>query len=439
MSLTLRVVLLTSLAVGSIAALLGVFTYVLVRHELYGRLDSTLDDRVVLLTPEVRAELAEGTKIAVVAAPDEFVQVLSATGRPILPPYQVTRLPSGERERAVARGGGSFTETRDVGGRRRLRVITAPVSAKHALQVARPVADEESALDRLRFALLMLGLSAVFLSVLVGWWIARTALAPVRRLTRAAEAVARTRSLALRLDERGSDEVARLGAAFNQMLVALDRSLAAQRQLVADASHEFRTPLTSIRANAELLARGSVREDERDTVARAVVEQVDELDGLVTDVIELALDGDAETRFDDVRLDTLVAGEVERMRRHAPGIVFALTSEPTTVRGDAERLQRALSNILANAVKWSPAGGTVDVGVAGGLVTVRDRGPGFDEADLPHVFERFYRADTARGLPGSGLGLAIVRHVADAHGGEVEAANAPDGGALITLRLPQND
>jgi two-component system sensor histidine kinase MprB len=318
-------------------------------------------------------------------------------------------------------------------------VITAPVSAEHALQIARPVADEESALDRLRFALLMLALSAVFLSVLVGWWIARTALAPVRRLTRAAEAVARTRSLALRLDERGSDEVARLGAAFNQMLVALDRSLAAQRQLVADASHEFRTPLTSIRANAELLARGSVRDDERDTVARAVVEQVDELDGLVTDVIELALDGDAETRFDDVRLDTLVAGEVERMRRHAPGIVFALTSEPTTVRGDAERLQRALSNIIANAVKWSPAGGTVDVGVAGGLVTVRDRGPGFDEADLPHVFERFYRADTARGLPGSGLGLAIVRHVADAHGGEVEAANVPDGGALITLRLPQND
>jgi two-component system sensor histidine kinase MprB len=196
--------------------------------------------------------------------------------------------------------------------------------------------------------------------------------------------------------------------------------------------------LTSIRANAELLARGSVREDERDAVARAVVEQVDELDGLVTDVIELALDGDAETRFDDVRLDTLVADEVERTRRHAPGVLFRVTSEPSLVRADAERLQRAVSNILVNAVKWSPSDGLVEVTVGESGVSVRDHGPGFSEADLPFVFERFYRAEAARGMPGSGLGLAIVRHVAEAHGGEVEAANAPGGGASITLRLPHD-
>jgi len=432
------VVLLTSLAVIAIALLLNVFTYVIVRHELYGKLDSTLQDRVVLLGPEVRSELSGGNRLAVIAAPDEFVQVLRENGETIVPPYQVTRLPSGPRERAVAGGADSITETRRIGGRR-LRVLTAHAAGTYALQVARPVSDEESALDRLRFALLMLGVSALLLSVVLGGWIAQTALAPVRRLTRAAEAVARTRNLSLRLDERGDDEVARLGAAFNQMLAALERSLAAQRQLVADASHEFRTPLTSIRANAELLARGSVRDDERDTVARAVVEQVDELDGLVTDVIELALDGDAETRFDEVRLDTLVEGEIERIRRHTPDVAFELTSEPTTVRGDGERLQRAVSNILVNAVKWSPPDSVVDVSVASRTVTVRDRGPGFAEADLPFVFERFYRAEAARGLPGSGLGLAIVRHVAEAHGGEVEAANAPGGGALLTLRLPESD
>ena len=437
MRLSVRVVLSSLLAVGVTALLLTVLTYVFVRHELYRTLDATLRDRVVLIAPEVRAELAQGS-LGVVAAPDEFIQVLQSGGATTVPVYQVTRLPSGPRQRAVADGAAPLTETAHIGGRR-LRVLTSNVGQGVALQVARPTADEESALQRLRLALLLLGLSALAVAFVLGGWIARTALAPVRRLTRAAESVAATRRLSLRLDDRGSDEVARLGGAFNEMLSALERSLAAQRQLVADASHEFRTPLTSIRANAELLARGSVNDDEREPVARAVVDQVDELDGLVTDVIELALDGDAETRFDDVQLDEVVKAEVERLRRHAPGIVFDLTSEETTVSGDAERLHRAVSNILTNAVKWSDAGERVEVAVAEGTVTVRDHGPGFSEADLPFVFERFYRSEAARGQPGSGLGLAIVRHVAEAHGGSVEAANAPGGGALITLRLPKND
>ena len=220
------------------------------------------------------------------------------------------------------------------------------------------------------------------------------------------------------------------------MLVALDRSLTAQRRLVADASHEFRTPLTSIRANAELLERGRVREDEQNAVARAVVDQVDELDGLVTDLIELALDGEAATRFEDVRLDEIVSVEVDRMRSHAARVEFELEAHPYTVRGDPERLGRAVANVLANALKWSPPDGSVEVTVEQGTVTVRDHGPGIDEADLPLVFERFYRSPAARGMAGSGLGLAIVRHVVEAHGGGVEAANAPDGGAVFTLRFP---
>jgi signal transduction histidine kinase len=221
------------------------------------------------------------------------------------------------------------------------------------------------------------------------------------------------------------------------MLVALDRSLTSQRRLVADASHEFRTPLTSIRANAELLEHGRVREDERTSVARAVVDQVDELDGLVTDLIELALDGEAAARFDVVRLDELVSNEVERMRRHAGDVRFELTAEPCVVRGDPERLGRAVANVLGNALKWSPPEATVDVAVRSGVVVVRDRGPGIDEDDLPLVFERFYRSPAARGTAGSGLGLAIVRHVMESHGGNSVAANAPGGGAVFTLRFPQ--
>jgi two-component system sensor histidine kinase MprB len=428
-----RVVLATSAALGATVVLLSVFAYLLVKHELYSRVDVTLRGRAAELAPTVAA--GSTSFRGIIAAPGEYVQMISADGASVRPPYQVTRLPSGRAERAIAAGSGSLTETETVGGAR-ARVLTTHVAPGVALQVTRPLADDDATLSRLRLILAIVAVCAVLLSVLLGGWIAEKALAPVRRLTKTAEEVARTRDLSVRLDEDGHDEVSRLGAAFNEMLVALDRSLTAQRQLVADASHEFRTPLTSIRANAELLERGKVREDEQDAVARAVVEQVDELDGLVTDLIELALDGEAATKFEDVRLDEIVSNEVDRLRRHPTGVDLELKTEPCTVRGDAERLSRAVTNLLGNALKWSPEGRTVEVSVAQGSVVVRDHGPGIDEADLPLVFERFYRSPAARGTAGSGLGLAIVRHVVEAHGGSVEATNAPDGGAVFTLRFP---
>ena len=433
MTVSRRVVLATSAALGATVVLLSVFAYLLVKRELYARVDVTLRGRAVELAPTVEA--GRSSFRGIIAAPGEYVQMLSADGASVRPPYQVTQLPSGRAERAIAAGSGSLTETETVGGAR-TRVLTTHVAPGVALQVTRPLADDDATLSRLRLILAIVAVCAVLLSVLLGGWIAEKALAPVRRLTKTAEEVARTRDLSVRLDEDGHDEVSRLGAAFNEMLVALDRSLTAQRQLVADASHEFRTPLTSIRANAELLERGKVREDEQDAVARAVVEQVDELDGLVTDLIELALDGEAATKFEDVRLDEIVSIEVDRLRRHRTGVDLELKTEPCTVRGDAERLSRAVTNVLGNAVKWSPEGRAVEVSVAQGSVVVRDHGPGIDEADLPLVFERFYRSPAARGTAGSGLGLAIVRHVVEAHGGSVEATNAPDGGAVFTLRFP---
>ncbi|HEX7310880.1 MAG TPA: HAMP domain-containing sensor histidine kinase [Gaiellaceae bacterium] len=433
MTLSRRVVLATSAALGAVVVLLSVFAYLLVKRELYSRVDVTLRGRAAELAPTVAA--GSTSFRGIIAAPGEYVQMLSADGASVRPPYQVTELPIGRAERAIAAGSGSLTETETLGGAR-TRVLTTHVAPGVALQVTRPLADDDATLTRLRLILAIVAVCAVLLSVLLGGWIAEKALAPVRRLTKTAEEVARTRDLSVRLDEDGHDEVARLGAAFNEMLVALDRSLTAQRQLVADASHEFRTPLTSIRANAELLERGKVREDEQDAVARAVVEQVDELDGLVTDLIELALDGEAATKFEDVRLDEIVSIEVDRLRRHPTGVDLELKTEPCTVRGDAERLSRAVTNVLGNALKWSPEGRAVEVSVAQGSVVVRDHGPGIDEADLPLVFERFYRSPAARGTAGSGLGLAIVRHVVEAHGGGVEATNAPDGGAVFTLRFP---
>jgi two-component system sensor histidine kinase MprB len=222
------------------------------------------------------------------------------------------------------------------------------------------------------------------------------------------------------------------------MLAELERSVTAQRRLVADASHELRTPLTSLRTNIEVLARanGSLDPGERERLLGDVVAQLGELGGLVGNLVDLARDDEPDVGTEDLRLDELVAGAVQRARRNAPGTSFSLDADPCAVRGVADRLERAVGNLLDNAAKWSPPDGEVEVTVRDGAVTVRDHGPGIDAADLPHVFERFYRAPSARGMPGSGLGLAIVSQVIAAHGGSVEAANAAGGGTVVTMRLP---
>jgi two-component system sensor histidine kinase MprB len=221
------------------------------------------------------------------------------------------------------------------------------------------------------------------------------------------------------------------------MLGALEESTKAQRQLVADASHELRTPLTSLRTNVEVLAHAdSLEPDERERLRQDVLQQAEELSALVSDVVDLAIGDDAPAEQEELRLDLLAADAVERARRHAPSVNFRTDFAPSVVRGVPRRLDRALANLLDNAAKWSTNGSEVDVKVAGTTFSVRDRGPGFDSADLPLVFDRFYRASEARGVPGSGLGLAIVRQVAEEHGGTVEAANADGGGAVVRLRLP---
>ena len=215
------------------------------------------------------------------------------------------------------------------------------------------------------------------------------------------------------------------------MLGALEDSQKAQRQLVADASHELRTPLTSLRTNLEVLARGgSLDPGDRERLREDLVTQLEELTALVGDLVDLARDEEPdEPCTEDVRLDRLVAVAVERARRHAPGVTFETTLEPALVAGVPARLDRAIANLLDNAAKWSPPGAVVDVRIDDGELQVRDRGPGIPEDDRAHVFDRFYRADTARGRPGSGLGLAIVRQVAEAHGGSGHAPRPPTAAA----------
>ena len=305
-----------------------------------------------------------------------------------------------------------------------------------ALQIARPLEEVDAALDRIKTLLILIAAVGIALAAGLGLVVSKALLAPVQRLTRTAEEVSETRDLSRRIDASGSDELSRLAATFNTMLGALEDSARAQRQLVSDASHELRTPLTSLRTNIEVLAKEeALPPGEREQLLRDVTEQLTEMTALIAELVELARGDEVPAEPEDVRLDLVTAGAIERTRRNRPGVSFTPDLEETMIRGVPSTIERAISNLLDNAAKWSPPGGEIEVTVRDGDVVVRDHGPGIDADDLPFVFDRFYRAPSARGLPGSGLGLAIVRQVAEAHGGTVTAEPADGGGTVMRLSL----
>jgi two-component system sensor histidine kinase MprB len=248
--------------------------------------------------------------------------------------------------------------------------------------------------------------------------------------------VRQTRDLTQRIHVSGQDELSQLAATFNAMLASLDEAQQRQSQLVQDASHELRTPLTSLRTNIEVLARaGELPPDDREQLLRDVVAQLGEMTALIGELTELARGEEQDQAAEDVRLDLVAEEAIRRTTRNHPEVSIESQLEPTVVHGVPSSLERAIANLLDNAAKWSPEGAPIDVRLHDGELSVRDYGPGIAEDDLPHVFERFYRATNARSMPGSGLGLSIVQKVAEAHGGTVTAERAQDGGTLMRLRV----
>jgi two-component system sensor histidine kinase MprB len=240
----------------------------------------------------------------------------------------------------------------------------------------------------------------------------------------------------VRLEETGVVEIRRLAATFNETLDALERSIEAQRHLVADASHELRTPIAALRSNIQIFLESQrLPEEERVELQQSILAELDELTQIVGDVLALARGATPTDRHESIELDTIVREAVERTQRRAPDLRFGLELDPTVITGDPDRVSRAVTNLVDNARKWSPDDGGVEISLRGGVLSIRDHGPGFEEDDLAHVFDRFYRAETARRMPGSGLGLAIVKQAAEASGGSAVAANAEGGGALVTVRF----
>jgi two-component system, OmpR family, sensor histidine kinase MprB len=438
MTFRLRITLAAAAAVALAVAIASALAYVLVQDQLRGEVDTSLRHRAEAIAeqPFELERFFHGIPQPALGGAPGYLQLVRADGEAIRPPSEPLPLPSGKRAVEVAAGQtDQFFNDAHVGDTH-VRVITFPVAPQFALQIGLSLRSTDDVLGRLQWILFTIAACGTGLAILFGWLVARAALAPVRRLTEATEEITATRDLSRRVPASEHDELGRLGTSFNTMLAALEDSQRAQRQLVADASHELRTPLTSLRTNVELLARGGLPDEERGKALADVSTQLEELTVLVTDVVDLARDGEREYAVEDVRLDVLVADAVERARLHAPQVDFRSDLSPSLVQGVPERIFRAVANVLDNAAKWSPPGGSVEVRSADGELRVRDHGPGIAPEDLPHVFDRFYRSPAARGTPGSGLGLAIVRQVVESHGGTVSAGPAEGGGTVVRLAFP---
>lgn len=447
-SLRARIGVLTALAAAGAVIMVSGVAFFVVRQNILAALDQNLLQRAVavarseLVDPERLATLPPGAlgagdiKIALLYGNGLFQ---SARGAETAPPLGVPELD-------VARGV-TGSSVRSAGeGDLAYRVVAVSAGDGRALVIGQRLAATQMVLTRLGVVLPTIGGIGVALAALAGVAVARAGLRPVQRLTAAAERVAATGDLRP-IPVDGGDELARLTASFNDMLGTLAASQEQQRRLVADAGHELKTPLTSMRTNLELLAAASrpgappLPESDRAEILEDVQAQIAELSTLVGDLVELAREDAPQVVHEPVELTDVVARALERARRRAGGVEFAATLVPWTLVGDATALERAVLNLLDNAAKWSPPGATARVRMRqidpwSVVLEVADAGPGIAEQDLPRVFDRFYRAAGARTMPGSGLGLSIVRQVAVRHGGAVWAGRAPEGGALLVLRLP---
>jgi two-component system sensor histidine kinase MprB len=448
MALRHRLTLLAAGTVGVTVILVSIVAFLVLRSELRGQVDDALAEQYTRVASRTEASgFVPGLRLPGSpfrgGAPSGPVQLLTSDGSIFARSQGDLPVPVDDDDRAIAAGRRRFLVRDTRSGGLHLRVLTAAVDGGGAIQITRSLSNVDSTLARLRLVLVLLCAAGTLLAAALGRVFGRQVIQPVTDLTAAAEHITQTEDLGRRIDVPGNDEVGRMAQRFNTMLDtlegsrrALDDSVHAQRQLVADASHELRTPVTALRTNIEvLLAGGELPDDDRRRLLEDVRAETEELSALITDVIELARGDEPLSGVEEVQLDALVAEALHRASRRRPAATFKAKLQPTVVEGLPDRLGRAVDNLLDNAAKYSPDATTIEVGLRDGVLTIRDHGPGIPAADRPHVFDRFYRGSGARGRPGSGLGLAIVRQVAETHGGTISVDAAPGGGSVFTLRL----
>jgi two-component system sensor histidine kinase MprB len=455
MSLRRRIAVAAALAVAAVAVAVGVVGYTSARSHLIGEIKQELRSRASTYLNGHRTDglsrvpLAENGQTrpgssanggalppgpALGGAPGYF-QLVYPTGKALAPEGGKPQLGASARVLAVAKGkSASFFATARVKGVHAEVLTVDDTHEGYAVQIALPLTEVDSVLHGLLLPYGLLIGGGVLLGLLLAAALSRSALAPIERFLQTAESVDVDQEHPGRLEESGASELRRLASSFNRTLDALERSIEARRSLVADASHELRTPISALRSNIQIfLESDRLPPSERTELQQSIIAELDELTELIADVMELARGATPEDQREPVELDTLVSEAVERAQRRTPGLRFELDLQPTVINATVDQVARAIGNVIENACKWSPPGSTIVVQLTDGTLSVRDHGPGFHEHDLGHVFDRFYRADDARRLPGSGLGLAIVKQTADAHHGKAIARNASGGGALVEV------
>lgn len=440
-SLASRVTLLATIAVGVSVAGVAVAAFITVRMQIHQTLDDSLLARAdaAAHSDALSSLSADRVPSWALGAADVRIVFITADHRAISADRGPT-LKLGRPELSVADGKAAYSIRTIAAAGDLYRVVAVPAPAPNAaLVVAQSLEPTEQTLNRLGLVLLIFGAAGVIGAALAGWAVARNGLRPVRRLTSAAEEITRTQRLDP-IEVEGNDEIARLASAFNAMLAALAASRDRQRQLVADAGHELRTPLTSLRTNLDLLVQanqqGGLSESSRTELLDDVRFQIAELTTLIGDLVELARDEPLPVTVEAVDLAEITDRAVTRVRRRASSVELDVQTDPWWVMGEPHALERAITNLLDNAAKWSPPRGVVTVTLRQGTLLIADQGRGISEEDLPHVFDRFYRSKESRTLAGSGLGLAIVRQVAERHGGVVRAGSWQDGGAAFWFDIP---
>ncbi|MFJ7149331.1 ATP-binding protein [Streptomyces sp. NPDC100445] len=456
-----RLAMLVAAAVAFAVAAVSVTCWFLVQGKLYDQLDEDLKKslRATTQTDQLRDTLYNCTDTPPSDGlfRDRYSQVVTEDGRICL---------FGGASGRIRVTGGDKSEIKDLKPRviyfrngtdsegNELRVLTQPFGPTATTSggrgpnigvlVALPLKSTEKTLNDLALVLLLVSAIGVVGAGAAGLAVARAGLRPVDKLTEAVEHVARTEDLTIRIPVRddSEDEVARLSRSFNSMTASLASSRDLQQQLIADAGHELRTPLTSLRTNIELLSRSEetgrpIPPADRKALLASVKAQMTELAALIGDLQELSrTETQRGERVQVTGFQDAVEAALRRARLRGPELEITADLKPWFVRAEPSALERAVVNILDNAVKFSPGHGTVDVRLDGGVLTVRDHGPGIPEDELPYVFDRFWRSPSARALPGSGLGLSIVARTVRQAGGEVTLARAEGGGTLVTVRLP---
>ncbi|MEE4545724.1 HAMP domain-containing sensor histidine kinase [Streptomyces sp. V4-01] len=450
-----RLALLTAAAVAVAVAAAALACWLITRDQLYSQLDKSLRQPDLVPISVINGTLhqdgchpnppTDGDAVGRFISTTTSAQVVLAGGTACWVQGHDS-IPVTEADQQVAAEQTPGVLHTVTSGGHKLRVFTKPVPGSLAGQtlavsVARPLSDVTSPLTTLAWVLLAVAGIGVVGAGAAGTVIARAGLRPVDQLTGTVEHIARTEDLSVRIPVEGGDEIARLSESFNAMTAALASSRERQQQLIADAGHELRTPLTSLRTNIELLERSeasgrALPPDDRRALLASVKAQMTELAVLIGDLQELSRVDAAAPALQVVALHEVTETALRRARLRGPDLKIMADVEPWFVRGESAALERAIVNLMDNAVKFSPAGGVVEVRLAGGQLTVRDHGPGIPAEDLPHVFERFWRSPSARSLPGSGLGLSIVARTVQQSGGDISLTPAHGGGTLATLRLP---